>query len=271
MPHAQAFRRRTVIACAMLAPLRAAHASMAASDVRQLMQRNSEVFKVIGSISRATFVLTNKDGQERMRSTESKTKLQPNGVDYMRLTRFLSPADVKDTVSLMVEKLDGEAAIWVYLPALKKVRRLASSNMKDSFVGTDFSNADVIGYRLDEWKYQWLRDEAQGGQACHVIEALPRDDAVKASTGYGRRLQWIRKDNLMTARSEFWDESGQALKTATYGDMQLVDAQRGRWQAMLLEAVNVQTRHRTTIRVDSFKLDPDIPESLFTARAMERT
>jgi uncharacterized protein len=269
----QQLRRRALIAAtavAALTPMRAAMAGLPAAELQQLMRRNAEVIKVIGSTSRATFVLTNKSGQERVRSTESTTKLQANGSDYMRLTRFLSPADVRGTVSLMVENSTGDDAIWIYLPALKKVRRLASTNMKESFVGTDFANADVIGFKLDEWRYEWLREEAVDDSPCHVVEARPRDDGVKAANGYARRLLWIRKDNQMTARSEFWDEAGQPLKKTAYRDIQLVDPQRDRWQAMRLEAENLQTGHRTAIRVESFKLDAQVPDALFTARSLER-
>lgn len=240
------------------------------TDVATVMQKNAMVFKVIGSDSQATFVLSNKEGQERVRTTHSTTKLQPNGSDNMRVTRFLSPPDVKGTASLMIEKAAGDDALWVYLPALKKVRRLASSNMKDSFFGTDFSNADVIGFKLDEWSYALLRDETLEGAPCYVIEATPKTDAVKARTGYAKRVQWIRKDNLMTVKAELSDEAGQALKTLNYRELQLVDVQQGKWQAMRMEAANLQTGHHTSIRIESFKLNPKVPDAVFATSYLER-
>lgn len=247
-----------------------AAATAAETDVVRIMEKNASVFKVVGSESTASFVLTNKAGQERLRKTTSSTKLQANGTDNMRVTRFLAPVDVKGTVSLMIENAAADDSLWVYLPALKKVRRLASSNMKDSFVGTDFSNADVIGYKVTEWSYTLLREESVDAEPCYVIQAIPKNATVRSNTGYSKRVQWVRKDNLMTVKSELWDEGGEPLKTTSYHDIQLVDAAQGKWQAMRLEANNLQTGHRTSIRIESFKLSHDVSNDVFTPRYLER-
>jgi hypothetical protein len=254
-----------------LASTLALHATDARAgvDVQQVMAQNAAVFKVADSVSDATFTLINKAGQERVRRTASVTKLQANGVDNMRLTRFTAPADVKDTVTLMIENSARDDDIWVYLPALKKVRRLVASNKKDSFVGTDFSYADVIGYKVSEWDYKLLREDTLDGQAVYVVEALPKSAAVRSDTGYGRRTDWIRKDNLMTVKSELLDAGEQPLKTIVFSDLRLVDAGRGKWQAMQMEASNLQTGHRTVIRIDNFKANQDVKDDLFTPRYME--
>jgi hydrophobe/amphiphile efflux-3 (HAE3) family protein len=243
-----------------------AHASV---DVQQVMEQNATVFKVADSVSDATFTLTNKAGQERVRKTASATKLQANGVDNMRLTRFTAPADVKDTVTLMIENSAKDDDIWVYLPALKKVRRLVASNKKDSFVGTDFSYADVIGYKVTDWNYKLLREDTLDGQPVYVVEALPKTASVRSDTGYGRRTDWIRKDNLMTVKSELLDAGEQPLKTIVFSELRLVDAGRGKWQAMQMEASNVQTGHRTVIHIDDFKANQNVKDELFTPRYME--
>ena len=239
-------------------------------DLTQIMQKNFVVSKVYDSVANATFTLVNKTGQERVRKTFGTTKLEENGIDNMRMTRFLSPPDVKGTVSLLIEHADKDDDIWIYLPALKKVRRLVSNNKKDSFVGTDFSYADVIGYKVSEWNYKLLKEELVEGQPCYVIESLPKSDAIKTSNGYSKRIGWLRKDNLMTVKMDFWDETGQLLKTSAYTDIQLVDKTRGKWQAMRLEASNVQTGHRTVIKFDNFKANQQVKDEFFTTRYMEK-
>jgi predicted RND superfamily exporter protein/outer membrane lipoprotein-sorting protein len=246
------------------------HRAIAADiNLDDIMAKNAMVSKVVDSTFNATFTLINKDGQERIRKTYGTTKLAGNGTDNMRMTRFLAPADVKGTVSLLMEHSEKNDDIWIYLPALKKVRRLVASNKKDSFVGTDFSNADVLGKDSD-WKYKLLREEVQDGQACYVVEALPKSETVKTNTGYSRRVMWVRKDNLASVQGEYWDESGALLKTAKFTDIQLVDAKRGKWQAMRLEANNVQTGHRTIIRFENFKVNQHLEDDFFTARYMEK-
>ncbi|MCE9549574.1 MAG: outer membrane lipoprotein-sorting protein [Betaproteobacteria bacterium] len=239
-------------------------------DLTQIMQKNFVVSKVYDSMADATFTLINKSGQERVRKTFGTTKLEENSIDNMRMTRFLSPPDVKGTVSLLIEHADKDDDIWIYLPALKKVRRLVSNNKKDSFVGTDFSYADVIGYKVGEWNYKLLKEELVEGQPCYVIEAIPKSETVKTNNGYSKRVGWLRKDNLMAVKMDFWDEAGQLLKTSTYTDIQLVDKTRGKWQAMRLEATNVQTGHRTVIKFDNFKANQQVKDEFFTTRYMEK-
>ncbi|RFC31051.1 MAG: hypothetical protein DID91_2727704501 [Candidatus Nitrotoga sp. MKT] len=239
-------------------------------NLGQIMEKNFVVSKVADSVADATLTLINKTGQERVRKTFGATKLEENGIDNMRMTRFLSPPDVKGTVSLLIEHADKDDDIWIYLPALKKVRRLVSNNKKDSFVGTDFSYADVIGYKVGEWNYKLLKEESVEGQLCYVIEALPKSDAVKTSNGYSKRIGWLRKDNLVAIKMEYWDEAGQLLKISTFTDVQLVDKVRGKWQAMRLEASNVQTGHRTVIKYDNFKANQQVKDEFFTTRYMEK-
>jgi predicted RND superfamily exporter protein/outer membrane lipoprotein-sorting protein len=246
------------------------NAAAAELDLTSIMEKNFIVSKVLDSVSDATFTLINKAGQERVRKTFGTSKLQPNGIDNMRMTRFMAPPDVKGTVSLLIEHADKDDDIWIYLPALKKVRRLVSSNKKDSFVGTDFSNGDVIGYKVSEWNHKLLKEEVLDGQACYVIESTPKTEEIKNNSGYSKRIGWLRKDNLMSVKSEFFDEAGEMLKTMTFNDVQLVDAKRGKWQAMRLEANNLQTGHRTIIKFENFKVNQQVKDEFFTTRYMEK-
>lgn len=238
--------------------------------VIEIMQKNFVANKVGDSVSDATFTLVNKSGQERVRQTFGTTKLQANGSDNMRMTRFQSPADIKGTVSLLVEHADKDDDIWIYLPALKKVRRMVASNKKDSFVGTDFSYGDVIGHKVGEWQHKLLGVEVVDANPCYVIESLPKTDEIKASSGYSRRKGWIRKDNFMSVKAEFWDEAGQLLKTSSFTDIRQVDPEHGKWQAMRLQAENVQSGHKTVIQYGNFKVNQKVPDDFFTTRYMEK-
>ena len=236
----------------------------------QIMERNFMAGKVADSVADATFRLINAVGQERVRETIGRSKLLPNGVDNMRMTRFVSPPDVKGTVSLLIEHSEQDDDIWIYLPAMKKVRRLVASNKKDSFVGTDFSYGDVIGFKVAEWNHKLLREESVDGHPCYVIESTPVKPSVQAESGYSRRVGWIRKDAFVTVKGELYDEGGQLLKTIALSDIKLVDAAKQRWQPMRLEAKNVQTGHRTVIEMRNFKANQNVSADYFTPRYMER-
>jgi predicted RND superfamily exporter protein/outer membrane lipoprotein-sorting protein len=251
-------------------PLWATLAGAAEPPAAQIMERNFHVTKVVDSLSEATFTLINRTGQERVRRVSTATKLRPNGVDNMQVVRFLFPPDVRGTAILIVERSDGDDDIWVYLPAMKKVRRLVASNKKDSFAGTDFSYGDVIGHRVADWEHRLVKEEALEGRPHYVIESVPRADQVKANSGYSRRLSWIDTGTFVMTRGEYWDVAGQPLKTLTAAEAQLVDAARGRWQPMRLEAVNHQSGHRTVIRYQSFKANQQVKDEMFTTRSLER-
>lgn len=256
---------------ALLIVLALPQASLAAEpDLIPIMEKNFVVNKMVDSVSDATFTLINKTGQERVRKTFGTSKLEANGTDNMRMTRFLSPPDVKGTVSLLIEHAEKDDDMWIYLPALKKVRRLVSSDKKTSFVGTDFSYADVIGFKVNDWNYKLLKEETVDGQPCYVIEATPKSDEVKSNTGYSKRISWLRKDSTMNARVDFYDEQGEMLKTETFTDIREVDPKRAKWQAMRLEANNVQTGHRTIIQFENFKVNQNVKDEFFTTRYMEK-
>lgn len=237
-------------------------------DAAEVMGRSYAATRVRDSASDATFTLTHRDGATRVRKTHGLTLLRPGGRDNMRLVRFLAPADIAGTATLMVENAAGEDDLWVYLPALGKVRRLSASNKKDAFVGTDFSYGDVIGHRPQDWDHAWLRDEEVDGAPCHVIESRPRGDAVRDQGGYSRRLSWVRKDNFVLVRGEFWDLGGAPLKRFSAGDVRPVAP--GRWQAMRSTVENLQTGHRTTLLLENFKAEQGVPEASFRPQALER-
>jgi predicted RND superfamily exporter protein/outer membrane lipoprotein-sorting protein len=236
----------------------------------EIMARNYVATRPLDSVSDATFTLINKSGQERIRTTLTTSKLRPNGADSMRMVRFLSPPDVRGTVILTIENGDRDDDIWVYLPAMKKVRRLVSENKKDSFAGTDFSYGDMIGHKVGDWTHRLLKEETIEGQRCWTIESLPRTESVKASTGYSKRLLRIRQDNFVTIRADYWDQGGQPLKVYLAADVRATDAGRGKFQAMRQETSNLQTGHRTVLTFTNFKVNQGVKDEFFTTRYMER-
>jgi uncharacterized protein len=240
-------------------------ASPTAAD---LMERNAAVTRFGTSQGNAEFVLENKDGARRTRQAQMASKLLPNGRDTMRLVRFDAPADIRGTSTLLIERAGSEDDMWVYLPAMRKVRRLVASNKRDSFIGTDFSYGDVMGHKVSDWVHTPLPEQARDGVAHHVIESKPASPAVQNDSGYGRRVTWIRKDNLATSYVEVFDSALQPLKRFTFSDIKLVEAAQQKWQPMKAEANNLQTGHRTTITFKSFKVGMPLDDDQFTAHAL---
>jgi hypothetical protein len=239
-------------------------------DVRAIMDRNYVVARLKGMRTDSTMVLITDKGQTRERKFTSVSALRENGVDSNVLMTFSTPADVKGTSFLEIEHSDGDDDIWIYLPALKKTRRLVANNKKDSFLGSDFAYADLLTPRPDTYRYTLLRSEAAEGSDCYVVESVPRDDTVKKEQGYGKKVLWIRKDNFLEVKVEYYDTSGALLKTQTTAQHKLMDPASARWVPLQRRMVNHQTGHITEIRLGKAEPDFKIPDSYFSVRNIER-
>ncbi len=239
-------------------------------DAVEIAKRAFLTSKVVDSTSDSTFRLINSNGQERVRKTKGATQLIAGTTDNQRIVVFESPADVKGTKTLMVEHSQGDDDIWIYLPAMKKVRRLVANNKKDSFVGTDFSYGDVIGHRVEDWKHQWVKSESVDGRECDVIESVPARPEVGNNSGYSKRIGWIDRESAVAVKGELYDLNGQLLKKINARNIERVDAKNKKWQPMVLEAENVQTGHKTIIEFSNYKANVGVDREQFTARYLEK-
>ncbi len=251
------------------ATLLSAGAAAAATDANEIMKQDFLASKVSDSTQNATFRLVNAQGQERVRETTGQTKLLPGTTDNRRIVAFDSPADIHGTRTLLIEHSGADDDIWIYLPAMKKVRRLVASNKKDSFVGTDFSYGDVIGYKVEDWRHELVREEKFGGFDCWVIESTPKTPQVADSSGYSKRISWIDKRSYVAVRTDVFDIQAAFLKRLTQEDVREIDPQNHHWQAMRLVAENAQTHHKTVIDLKNFKANVGVSDASFTPQALE--
>lgn len=240
----------------------------ATPNAAELMERNAAVTRFSTSTATAEFVLETKDGGKRVRKASMASKLQANGTDTMRLVKFETPADIRGTSTLLIERSAHDDDMWVYLPAMKRVRRLVASSKKDSFIGTDFSYGDVMGYKVSDWKHTLIAEQSRDGVPHYVIESVPRDDTVRTNTGYAKRVTWIRKDNLATSFVEVEDVGRRPYKRFIFSDIQAMDAANGKWQPMKAVGINLQSGHSTTIVFSRFKVGEPLSDDLFSANAM---
>ena len=260
-----------LIGITLLVGLAAPHAARAEdAEAVRMMAESLKATKALHSTAVGRFVLTNPGGQTRVRDTLSLSELKPDGVHNKRVVRFSSPADIAGTSVLTIENSGSDDDIWVYLPALKKVRRLPASNRKDAFVGTDFSYGDVLGHPVEEWVHRRLRTEPVGGVATVVIESVARDPEVVTQTGYSRRISWLRQPDNVLVQAQYYDAGGLLAKTYTATDIQLVDPVGKRFQPMRQLMRNMLTGHSTTIEYSSFRTDAPVKGGQFEPRALER-
>ncbi len=234
-----------------------------------IMERSYQSNRVEGSTSEATFRLVNANGQERVRKTFGATRLSADGAGNQRVIRFLSPSDVRNTTTLLIETA-GEDEVSVYLPALKKIRRLARNNKKTSFVGTDLSYGDMMGHRPRDWVHTLIRQEAFSGTPAYVVESLPRTPQVADDSGYSRRVSWVALDTFAVLKVDSFDSANALLKTISYQDIESVDPKARKYQAMRIEVKNVQTNHQTFIKFERFAASATVSDTYFSTRYLEK-
>jgi len=239
-------------------------------SARDIMEKNFHVIKIKHLINDSTMTLTNDKGQQRVRKTHSVNLLQPNGIDSKIMIRFLQPGDVEGTGYLQVQHYDGEDDMWIYLPALKKVRRLVANNKKDSFVGSDFSYGDILQPVVDTYKHTILKSESLDGEDCWVIESVPVSEQIKKDYGYGKKTSWVRKSNFMEKKVEFLDAGGRPLKTMVVPEIVEVDAANHKWWALKREVKNLQTGHGTLLTFENLDTKKPVGDDFFTTRYLER-
>ncbi|MBF0160035.1 MAG: outer membrane lipoprotein-sorting protein [Magnetococcales bacterium] len=246
--------------------------ALAADDpaATEMMVCNDAATKVTDAKAELTMVLTDSSGGQRVRKLVMMTKLEANGLDNMRLLRFTAPADIKGTVTLLIEQRNQDDDMWIYLPALKKVRRLVADNKRDSFVGSDLTFGDIIGHKPIDWSHQKVREDTVDGRAVSVIESLPRNDRVRSSSGYSKRITWVDRESCLALKTDYWDEAGQMMKSILASQIKLVDEIGHKWQFMHVEASNQQSSHRTMLNFDHYAANQGLTDELFTPQAMER-
>src|SRR5688572_24960967 len=245
-----------------------ANAQRAELSAREIIEKNFFATKVTSLRVETTMVLITNRGQQRERATRGLIKLQPNGVDSKLVVKFGSPPDIKGTGVLQIEHGDSDDDLWIYLPALRKSRRLVANNKKDSFAGSDFSYGDITLPKVDQYRHTLLRSEKIDGHDCYVVESVPATDAVRANNGYSKKITWVRTDNFVESKVEYYDLAGRLLKTQRTGRHQLVEPAKGRWFVMHREMTNHQSGHRTTITASKAEATA-IPEDSFTTRYLE--
>lgn len=258
------------VALSVALPAATAAVDAASVNADHIMEKNFRVAKVATLISEATMQLINDKGQARTRKLKTLSILQNNGIDADLMIRFEQPADVRGTKFLQIQHSDRDDDMWIYLPALHRSRRLVANNKRDSFVGSDFAYADILPLKPALFTNTRSGGEAIDGYDCDIIESVPKEDSLKSDLGYAKKRSWIRKDNAVELKIEYYDAAGKLLKVQTTADHVQVESQPQHWIARKREMIDRDTGHRTLISLDRIDTKTPIARREFTVEAIER-
>ena len=213
-------------------------------------------------VSELTMTLTNSRGQTRVRIIQQFTK--DFGSVEKSIMFFQSPADVKNT-SFMSWSYDNDKSDdqWIYLPAIKKTKRISSDSKSDYFMGSDFTYDDLGDRKLNADNHKLLKTETVNGKSCYVVKSVSKDDEYM----YSKTITWIDKSTFVGVKKEFYDEDDELLKILTIKKVQKIS---GFYVITSSEMKNVQKNHKTSIILKNIKINTGIPDSKFTERMMMR-
>jgi outer membrane lipoprotein-sorting protein len=223
-----------------------------------------------------TMVLISSRGDKRIRRMKSYRKdLGVNLKDNHLVSIFVEPADIRNTAFLNYE-YDDEAKseeAWLYLPALRKVKRLSPSDKSDAFMGSDFSYNDLKTNHREYWNYKIISEsEIVDGEDCWVIEGNPRPEKaqqIKDETGYLKTQLWIQKKTFTKVRGKFWTIKGKKVKLYKAADIKRID---GVWFPHFQQMVTTKkgrVEHSTIFKYSNTVFNDEIDDSFFTPHGIE--
>jgi outer membrane lipoprotein-sorting protein len=208
-------------------------------------------------------VLRNRNGDESVRELHNKT-LEVEGDGDKTLIVFDQPGDIKGTAFLSYTHAIEQDDQWLYLPALKRVKRISSSNKSGPFMGSEFAYEDISSQEVEKYKYKFIKDDVVNGKPAFIIERYPQ----YKNSGYTRQVAWIDKQMYMPVKIEFYDRKNSLLKTLTYhGYKQYLEKY---WRPDRMEMINHQTGKSTTLTWRDYNFKNGFTSRDFDKKGLKR-
>lgn len=247
------YRRRIAVALSLLVTCVQPLAAQEVTALEILQKSDAVGMAPKDKHTLSTMFLIDKDGDQK----ERKSEIFERNKEDLRLVRFLSPADQKGISFLNLP----DDKMYLYLPAFKKIRTIASHVKNESFAGTDFSYDDMSAAGFEEDYIPALRETTD---EFYVLELTPKPESEK---DYSKLTLWVRKDNFFAVKTEYYDKGGNLWKVM---EQRQLEQQGEYWIALEVEMSNLKTNHRTKIISDTIELDSGLPDEIFTQRNLKK-
>lgn len=215
------------------------------------------------STSDMRMILRNRAGKESIRTLRALT-LEVQGDGDKSLSVFDEPADVKGTASLTWAHSNKPDEQWLYLPALKRVKRISSKNKSGPFMGSEFAFEDIGSQEVDKYTYKFVGEETVDGIDAFVIDRTP----VDKNSGYTRQTVWIDKARYIVLKVDYYDRKKALLKTLVASEFnQYLDQY---WRPHRMEMTNHQSGKSTTLTFENYAFKTGLKDADFRKNALKR-
>ena len=236
---------------------------MAQGTAGEIMDKSRNAMKVESFEAIASLNITDSKGRVRERSNVTASKSYDDGTEK-RLIKFLSPADVEGTTMLIYDYDQGQDDMWIYLPALKRTRRIVSSEKGKSFMGSEFTNADMSSPPTEDFDHTII-DESDN---YYVIESKPVDRDKEDEYGYSRKISTIKKNNYVVSKMDFYDSYNELFKTILIKDVREISGEKFIISHMTAE--NFSNARSSEIVMSEIRAGTQIRDELFDVTKLGR-
>lgn len=236
---------------------------------RDIMNDVAEARKLAKSEAQVEMEIVDAKGNKRVRKITMATTLADGGKTEKRFYAFTEPTDIKGTKILVIDNAASDDETTVFLPALRKSNQIASSERSQSFMGSEFSYADLNVPSLDDYSYKVLKEEKAQGEDCWVVEVTPKSKAIAKSDGYSKKIYWVSKATNVVRQGEFYNPGGKKVKQLTTSDIKKVGSSPARYRAMKMEMKNLDNNRKSVFTTTSLNTNPSTPDSLFTKASLK--
>ncbi len=207
--------------------------------------------------------LKNRHGDESTREIKT-SNLEVKGDGDKTLSLFESPRDVKGTAFLSFSHKTGPDDQWLYLPALKRVKRISSSNKSGSFMGSEFAYEDIASNEVEKYTYHYIKEVPCNGHRCFEYERFP----VDPNSGYTRQIVWMDTGEYRIQKIVFYDRKDSLMKTLVYKDYNKY--MKKYWRASEMYMENYQTGKSTRLKWENYRFRTGLKDKDFNKNALKR-
>ena len=234
-------------------------------DAGQIMNKSRELTMTSSLSATISLSITEKNGSVRNRTISMTSKSFPEGVEK-RFIKFLDPADVRGTAMLIYDNKSSADEMWIYLPALKKTRRIVSSEKGKNFMSSEFSNADMSSPSLSDFTNKHTGLSGKDNQ--WVIESIPLSSEIADEYGYSRKITWFSMDKCQVLKMEFYNFDNELFKIIEVKSIHSLP--EGKYIIREMTANNVLTGRKSAITFTKISDNPKIDDSFFSIQNLER-
>ncbi|MBP7506593.1 MAG: outer membrane lipoprotein-sorting protein [Prolixibacteraceae bacterium] len=235
-------------------------------SAQEIMKKSSDIISLDAMEMVSTLKIFNEKGTERTRKMATISK--KFGQTTKMIMKFTEPADVRGTAILIYDYENQNDDMWIYLPAIRKSRRVVSSDKGRNFMGSEFTNSDMSKPNPDDFSYKILGDVTIDSKECWKIESTPKSEALNSEYGFSKRISLVDKQDFHVFEIEYHDLKGNLQRKELLKDYKKMA--NGKYISCYMEMSNLQNKRKSILLIDNFQSGSTATEAYFSPAMLEK-